>query len=148
MLTDKQTAFVNYYTNGDNGTTNNATQSAIRAGYSQKTANEQGSRLLANVKIKQAIRAKRLEMAKEVDVRVSEIVAELRAIAFAQEASKPDKLRALELLGRYKAMFIDRHRDETASQPQPFDPAEAEALRVLSIQACRLHKPPGGEKSN
>ena len=33
----------------------NATKAAIRAGYSQKTANEQGSRLLTNVSIQEAI---------------------------------------------------------------------------------------------
>lgn len=35
----------------------NATQAAIRAGYSKNTANEQGSRLLANVKVKASIDA-------------------------------------------------------------------------------------------
>lgn len=42
----------------------NATQAAIRAGYSAKTANEQGARLLANVSIASAIedaRARRIE---------------------------------------------------------------------------------------
>jgi phage terminase small subunit len=34
----------------------NATQAAIRAGYSEKTANEQGSRLLANVSIASAVK--------------------------------------------------------------------------------------------
>lgn len=33
----------------------NATQAAIRSGYSEKTANEQGCRLLANVNISQRI---------------------------------------------------------------------------------------------
>ena len=33
----------------------NATQAAIRAGYSEKTANEQGSRLLANVSVAAAV---------------------------------------------------------------------------------------------
>jgi phage terminase small subunit len=33
----------------------NATQAAIRAGYSERTANEQGSRLLANVSVSEAI---------------------------------------------------------------------------------------------
>ena len=33
----------------------NATQAAIRAGYSEKTANEQGARLLANVSVKNRI---------------------------------------------------------------------------------------------
>ncbi len=34
----------------------NTTQAAIRAGYSQKTANEQGSRLLANVSVQDALK--------------------------------------------------------------------------------------------
>ncbi len=37
---------------GDKGM--NATQACIRAGYSPKTANEQGARLLANVSIQEA----------------------------------------------------------------------------------------------
>ena len=35
----------------------NATQAAVRAGYSAKTANEQGSRLLTNVSVASAINA-------------------------------------------------------------------------------------------
>ena len=49
-MTPKQEAFVQEYL-----IDLNATQAAIRAGYSKKTANEQGSRLLANVKISAAI---------------------------------------------------------------------------------------------
>ena len=49
-LTPKQQRFVEEYL-----IDLNATQSAIRAGYSEKTANEQGSRLLANVSISEAI---------------------------------------------------------------------------------------------
>ena len=44
-LTDKQTRFVQEYM-----TDLNATQAAIRAGYSAKTANEQAAQLLANVR--------------------------------------------------------------------------------------------------
>ncbi|EPY6967050.1 terminase small subunit [Klebsiella pneumoniae] len=49
-LTDQQRSFVAEYLKD-----NNATQAAIRAGYSKKTANEQGARLLAKVSIAQAI---------------------------------------------------------------------------------------------
>ncbi len=35
----------------------NATQAAIRAGYSAKTAEVQGSRLLGNVKVREAVEA-------------------------------------------------------------------------------------------
>ena len=49
-LTPKQQAFVDEYLIDRNGT-----QAAIRCGYSSRTANEQASRLLANVKIQGAV---------------------------------------------------------------------------------------------
>ncbi|HBU94467.1 MAG TPA: terminase small subunit [Leclercia adecarboxylata] len=49
-LTDQQRFFVAEYLKD-----RNATQAAIRAGYSKKTANEQGARLLAKVSVAQAI---------------------------------------------------------------------------------------------
>lgn len=45
-LTEKQQRFVEEYL-----IDLNATQAAIRAGYSAKTADQQGSRMLANVKV-------------------------------------------------------------------------------------------------
>ena len=54
-LTAKQQSFVQYYADVGSGTYNNGTQSAKKAGYSMKTANEQAARLLANVSIKEAI---------------------------------------------------------------------------------------------
>lgn len=50
-LTDKQQRFVDEYL-----IDLNATQAAIRAGYSPKTANEQGARLLANVSVAAAVK--------------------------------------------------------------------------------------------
>lgn len=49
-LTPKQQSFVDEYLIDRNGT-----QAAIRAGYSERTANEQASRLLANVNVKAVI---------------------------------------------------------------------------------------------
>ena len=46
-MTPKQEAFINEYL-----IDKNATQAAIRAGYSPRTANEQGARLLANVSVR------------------------------------------------------------------------------------------------
>lgn len=62
-LTDKQEAFCREYL-----IDLNATQAAIRAGYSEKTAHEQASRLLAHVNVKKRIqvlmeaRKKRIEV--------------------------------------------------------------------------------------
>lgn len=53
MLTNKQKAFVEFYLKHWN-----ATKAAELAGYSKRTANEQGSRLLANVSVETAIKAR------------------------------------------------------------------------------------------
>lgn len=50
MLTPKQQIFVKEYLVDLNGT-----QAAIRAGYSERTANEQAARLLAKVSVQQAV---------------------------------------------------------------------------------------------
>ena len=62
-LTPKQQRFVEEYL-----IDLNATQSAIRAGYSEKTANEQGSRLLANVSISEAIAEAQNKRTKQTEI--------------------------------------------------------------------------------
>jgi phage terminase small subunit len=60
-LTPKQDAFVKaYLLNGGN-----ATQAAISAGYSKKTANEQGAQNLAKLSIKEAIQEHQKEAKKD-----------------------------------------------------------------------------------
>jgi phage terminase small subunit len=76
-LTDKQRRFVDEYLIDLNGT-----QAAIRAGYSAKTANEQASRMLANVSIQQAISEAMAERSKRTGVNQDRIVLELARIAF------------------------------------------------------------------
>lgn len=60
----------------------NATQAAIRAGYSVKTANEQGSRLLANVSVQSKIARKMAERSKRTGINQDRVVLELARIAF------------------------------------------------------------------
>lgn len=76
-LREKQQLFVDEYLIDLNGT-----QAAIRAGYSAKTANEQASRLLANVSIQQAISEKMAERSKRTGVNQDRVVQELAKIAF------------------------------------------------------------------
>ena len=76
-LTEKQKRFVEEYLIDLNGT-----QAAIRAGYSAKTANEQASRMLANVSIQQAISEKMAERSKRTGVNQDRVVQELAKIAF------------------------------------------------------------------
>ena len=76
-LTEKQQRFVDEYL-----IDLNATQAAIRAGYSVKTANEQGARLLANVSVQQKIAQKMADRSKRTGVNQDRVVLELARIAF------------------------------------------------------------------
>jgi phage terminase small subunit len=59
----------------------NATQAAIRAGYSPKTANEQGARLLTNVSVADAVSREMAERSKRTGISADRIVYELAKIA-------------------------------------------------------------------
>lgn len=60
----------------------NATQAATRAGYSPKTANEQGARLLANVSVQAAI-AKRMQAREQrTEITQDRVLSELAKIGF------------------------------------------------------------------
>ena len=60
----------------------NATQAAIRAGYSAKTAAEQGSRLLRIVKVRNQIDKLMAERSKRTGVNQDRVIRELAKIAF------------------------------------------------------------------
>ena len=76
-LRDKQQRFVDEYL-----IDLNATQAAIRAGYSVKTANEQGSQNLAKLSIQQAIAERMAERSRRTGVNQDRVVLELAKIAF------------------------------------------------------------------
>lgn len=81
-MTKKQKLFVEEYL-----IDLNATQAAIRAGYSPQTANEQGARLLANVSIKNAIEKALAERSKRTGINADRIIQELAKIAFLNPSS-------------------------------------------------------------
>lgn len=76
-LTEKQQRFVGEYL-----IMLNATQAAISAGYSPKTAKQQGSRLLTNVDVQRSIQKGRDAMQKRLEVSLDAVVAELIRVAF------------------------------------------------------------------
>lgn len=77
MLTPKQERFTQEYL-----IDLNATQAAIRAGYSERTANEQGARLLANVSVRSAIEAAKAARAERTHITQDRVLQELARIAF------------------------------------------------------------------
>ncbi len=60
----------------------NATQAAIRAGYSPKTANEQGARLLAKASVQAGVQEAMKRREKRTEVTADRVVQELAKIAF------------------------------------------------------------------
>jgi phage terminase small subunit len=64
----------------------NATQAAIRAGYSAKTAEQQGSRLLSNAKVAEAVQAGQGRIAAKLEITAEMVAAELAKIGFANMA--------------------------------------------------------------
>lgn len=79
-LTPKQQRFVEEYL-----VDLNATQAAIRAGYSPKTANEQGARLLANVSVQAAIQEAMKARQTRTEITQDRVLAELAKIAFGDQ---------------------------------------------------------------
>ena len=77
-LTPKRRRFVDEYL-----VDLNATQAAIRAGYSPKTARSAGSRLLTNVNIKPVIQAAMDARAKRLEISADNVLKELARIGFA-----------------------------------------------------------------
>ena len=78
-LTEKQQRFVDEYL-----IDLNATQAAIRAGYSAKTAQEQGSQNLSKLMVQQAIAEQMADRNRRTGVNQDRIVLELARIAFAK----------------------------------------------------------------
>ncbi|MDR3599383.1 MAG: terminase small subunit [Desulfosporosinus sp.] len=80
-LTAKQERFIQEYL-----IDLNATQAAIRAGYSPKTANEQGSQLLANISIRAHVDKAIAEQSKRTGINADRVIKELARIALVNPA--------------------------------------------------------------
>ena len=68
----------------------NATQAAIRAGYSPATAQEQGYQLLQKTSVQNAINKKMAERSKRTGVNADRVITELAKIAFVNAADLID----------------------------------------------------------
>jgi phage terminase small subunit len=119
-LPGKRQKFVAEYLKDFNGT-----QAAIRAGYSEKGADVQGSRLLGNVRIQQEIQEFKDKASEKALVEVEYIITSL--VEVAQRCMQKEEVRdsegnptgewkfehaganrALELLGKYRGIFADK----------------------------------------
>lgn len=151
-LTEKQARFVREYL-----IDLNATQAAVRAGYSANTAHSAGQRLLKHPKVGEEIRTAHQQQSERVQLDADWVVQELRrvydlAVTPESEEGRPNlqaALKALELLGRRAGAFermvrlelpaIETAADTTAALSRivqavgrgDLSPTEAQSLSAL-----------------
>lgn len=141
-LTPKQQRFVEEYL-----IDLNATQSAIRAGYSEKTASEQGSRMLGNVKVQEAIQEAQKKLSERTGITQEYVLSNIQKViercmqheavqardgspllvegpegnlACLFEFKEAGALKGLELLGKHLGMFKDKI-EHTGKDGGPID---------------------------
>ena len=116
-LTPKQQRFVEEYL-----IDLNATQSAIRAGYSEKTAQEQSSRLLSNVMIQEAVQKAKNKLSERTELTVDMVVNGLlkEAQDYAEGSTQSARVSAWAHLGKHLGMFKDKI-EHTGKDGGPID---------------------------
>jgi len=107
-LTPKQQRFVSEYL-----IDLNATQAAIRAGYSEKTAKQMGTENLAKPVLAEAIETALAERSERTEITqdyvLTSIMETMEQRKGTGEHSNPNAvLKGAELLGRHLAMFTDK----------------------------------------
>ena len=109
-LNDKQLRFAQEYT-----IDLNATQAAIRAGYSTKTAYSQGQRLLKKDEIQDAIREANRKRSEATGITAEWVLTGIAEIATREDARDADRLKAFELLGKHLGIWEQRQTQEDSS---------------------------------
>ena len=134
-LTPKQQKFADYYIE-----TGNATESAIRAGYSKRTAKEIGSENLTKLHISSYIDERMKQLQSERIADATEVLETLTSVLRGQkkgtalvgagmgeqdvmqvEPTVAEKIRAAELLGKRYKLFTEKAEVEVAGAVQFID---------------------------
>lgn len=127
-----------------------AAGAARRAGYSEQVANKTAYQMLQNPKISKRINELQGNRETRTKITVDEILKRLIRIADAAETDQDFNvaLRALELLGKNKAMFTDKNISEVTHK-NPFasgqddEAIERDATRMAAVVRAGAAKHPG-----
>lgn len=114
QLTPKQSAFVAEYL-----IDLNATQAAIRAGYTPKGADVRGCKLLVNDKVAPHINEALAERAKRTEITQDKVLENIVRIGSKAETADKygDALKAEEMLARHVKLFSDPEDDKNKEKP-------------------------------
>ncbi len=114
-MNEKQRRFAEFYANNPN-----ATQAAMAAGYSERTARSQGQRLLTNVDIQEYIKELQEKAAINRIASISQTKAFWSDIMNNPEEKTSDRLKASELLAKAAGAFLN-NSDEGAEAIEGYD---------------------------
>lgn len=93
----------------------NATQAAMRAGYSSKYSGKIGHELLTKPHVKEFIEILKSESTESTNSEIENIISECKVIAFSsidgEIIKTSDKLKSLEMLGKYLGLFSERSKE-------------------------------------
>ena len=134
-LTDKQTAFVREYL-----VDLNATQAAIRAGYSERTASRIGPQLLGKTCVREAIEKAQAKRARRVEIKAEDVLRGVIEVTTQARDSGDLKtaLKGYELQGKHLGMWTERVKQEVSG---PDGGPVASEIVVRFVE-------PGGEAGN
>lgn len=110
-LTPKQQAFADYYIQ-----TGNATEAAIKAGYSEKTARITGCENLTKPNIQQYIEDKQKELENNRLADMTEVREFWTEAMRNSENSMKDRLKASEMIARTSGAFLDKVEMKTTGE--------------------------------
>ena len=126
-MTPKQERFVQEYM-----LDLNATQAAIRAGYSAKTAEQQGPRLLGNVGVAAAIQAGQAEFRKRMEVSKESVTDQLNTAYDMAEANGQTSVMVQATMGIAKVhgLLVDKTEEVKPVENMTPDELRAESAKL------------------
>ena len=134
-LTAKQQRFVDEYL-----IDLNATQAAIRAGYSEKTAGQIGEQNLKKLEIQNTLTERMATRSERTTLNADQVLREIAAVALLPLdgaevlgglVKVSDKLKALEMAGKHLGLFTDKLKI-SGEVSNPFAGLTTEELRRLA----------------
>jgi phage terminase small subunit len=138
-MTDKQQAFITHYVSSGF----NHQESAIKAGYSKKSAGPLATELLKKPEVLQGVKKEIKRVLKDVDKLTIRWLNKITEIAFSSPnsyvtktgdtvVSYSDQMKALDLLGKYLCLYSEKFIFEEESESKQLT-REEQRQRIIAL---------------